>query len=193
MDIVKMAAGILAGGRHTRMGEDKLLLCYEGKSFLEHIYEECGIFPERKVSVANKEQYGQFPYDFVEDEIQGSGPLEGIYQLLLASRSDFVFVLAADMPRVTSGFLRTMADRFEGEDCLVLSTKDGIHPLCAVYSKSVFPLLKQMREEGIRKPRLLYEKCSVRYVSAEELGYPDAIVQNINTPEEYKKLITEAD
>ena len=44
MDISKVAAGILAGGRHTRMGADKLLLTFEGKTFLERMYEACGIF-----------------------------------------------------------------------------------------------------------------------------------------------------
>ena len=189
MDISKVAAGILAGGRHTRMGADKLLLTFEGKTFLERMYEACGIFPERLVSVADKEKYAQFSYDFVEDEIKGYGPLEGIYQMLVHTKKDYVFVLAADMPRISREFLQAMADRLQDEDCLVLSTREGIHPLCAVYARSVLPGLKEMREKDIRRPRLLYDQYKARYVSASELGYPDTIVQNVNTLEEYERLV----
>jgi len=191
MNINCVTAGILAGGRHTRMGMDKLLLTYKGKAFLEHIYEECSIFPERIVSVADRKKYAQFPYHFIEDELKEYGPLEGIYQLLVHTKREYVFALAADMPRIKAGFLRAMTEKLQDEDCLVLETEDGLHPLCAIYSKNIISKLEQMRSGNIRKPRLLYEQCKVRYVSAAELGYPDTIVQNVNTPEEYERLVAE--
>ena len=190
MRMEQIAAGILAGGRHTRMGKDKLLLRYRGSCFLEHIYDVCSGFPEIIVSVADREQYAQFPYPFVEDEEKGYGPLEGIYQLLRHTNREYVFVLAADMPLITADFLQAVVSLHQEEDCLVVETEDGVHPLCCIYAKRILPQLEKMRAEGVRKPRLLYEQCKVRYISAKELGYPDSIVQNVNTPEEYERLVT---
>ena len=190
MEIGRIAAGILAGGRHTRMGKDKLLLQYKGKCFLEHVCEACREFPEILVSVADKEQYVQFPYSFVEDEKKGYGPLEGIYQLLCHTKKEYVFALAADMPCIKAEFLHAVVTVHQGEDCLVVETEDGLHPLCCIYAKRILPKLENMRAEGVRKPRMLYEQCNVRYISAKELGYPDSIVQNVNTPEEYERLVT---
>jgi len=188
MRISEMTAGILAGGKHTRMVRDKLLLSYKGKSFLEKIYEECEGFDQVLVSVADAEKYRQFDYCFVEDTLEGFGPLEGICQLLKRANREYIFVLAADMPGITNAFLRSMAERLTDEDCIVLKTEDGIHPLCAIYARRALPLLEKMRQEGERRPRMLFEQCRTVYVTAEELGYTDAIVQNINTPEEYERL-----
>ncbi len=189
MNADRIGAGILAGGKSTRMGKNKILLTYGGQNFLEHICGKCRIFPELLVSVSDVKLYKGLPYHFVEDEKKEYGPVEGIYQLLLATRMEYVFVLAADMPEITGGFLKAMAAAHRGEDCLVLKTSEGgLHPLCAVYAKRLLPELERMRERGERKPRRLYDRCTVRYITPGELGFSDDVVRNINTPEEYERM-----
>ena len=75
---MKIAAGVLAGGRSTRMGKNKASLEWKGETFLERVLSVCRDFPEIYVSVDKKEKYVSCGAVLVEDEKQGFGPLEGI-------------------------------------------------------------------------------------------------------------------
>ena len=188
--INQICAGILAGGKSSRMGTNKMLLTRNGRTFLEHTYDICSVFPQRLVSVRDKNQYADFSMPFVEDEKEGFGPLEGIRQFLLASDHPYVFVLAGDMPFLTENFLRAFANRLNPkDDCLVLQTGEKlIEPLCAIYAVRILPALEQLQKEGIRKPRVLFDRTNTRFVDVYELGFPPEIVENINTREDYNRI-----
>ena len=53
----KIAVGVLAGGKSTRMGENKALLQINGKRFLNQICGELGDFSQVIISAARKGDY----------------------------------------------------------------------------------------------------------------------------------------
>lgn len=192
MEIHRIGAGILAGGKSSRMGENKARLKLEKQSFLEKIASECREFSEILVSVDNLEKYRDIPYRMVEDELSGYGPLEGIYQLVRACREEYILIVATDMPFLNAGFLKALCIRLEGtEDCLTLTKEGRPEPMCSIYSKKMLPVLEEMRAQSIRKPRLLFDKVNTRYVELEELGVSPELISNINTPEEYRNILRE--
>ena len=133
---VEVGIGILAGGKSRRMGKDKVFLPWNDKNFLETILEKCSVFPDIYLSVANKDgwdkKYGVT--QIVEDELQDYGPLEGIYQILLASKQEYVLMLAADMPNISRELLLELAGMVTGEeDCLALVKDDYPEILCSIY------------------------------------------------------------
>jgi len=77
---MKLSTAILTGGRNGRMGRDKAFLSYGNKSFLENLYDEMESFDEVLISVAEPENYQQFP-NLLVDEFSQAGPLGGIYTL----------------------------------------------------------------------------------------------------------------
>ena len=64
----KLGAAVLAGGKSSRMGQNKVLLEYENVRFLDRICKELGGFEELLVSVAEKGDYAYSGYRVVCDE-----------------------------------------------------------------------------------------------------------------------------
>ena len=188
MDI-PVCAGILAGGKSSRMGRDKALLPCEQGCFLEKLVSVCGCFPEVLVSAARPEDYGFLPVPVVADQLEGFGPVEGIYQLLRAAKSPYVLAVATDMQRLEAEFLRRLAGCLRGdEDCLALRMEGRVEPLCSIYGKGALPALEALRREGCHRPRAAFERVNTRYVDGETLGCDRRLMSNINTPEEYDAL-----
>ena len=191
-----ITAGILAGGKSSRMGQNKAYLKFQDKSFLEIMLEATAGFAGQIVSVDDAGKYqGKLPDSVVlaEDEMQGIGPVEGIYQILSHMKTKAALIAATDMPLVTAELFEKMAEQYSGEGCLVLTCEGKPQPLCAIYSKSCLPVLEQFRANGIRKPRLVFEQIVSEYLAIEQIGCDGCAVCNVNTPDEYHALKEKAE
>jgi len=187
--MITVAAGILAGGLSSRMGEDKPAMAWNGRTFLETVRSACCDFREICVSVDDSGKLPGLDCLVVTDELKEYGPLEGLYQILRTIHSEYVFLLAADMPLLRSDFLQAAVSRLTGcEDCLVIRKEGRPQPLCSIYSRRLLPELVRLREHGEHRMRTLFEKGNTVYLDLEELGYGTEVVDNINTPEEYEKI-----
>ena len=83
-----ITAGILTGGKSSRMGCDKALLPYRGETFLAHLAGQLDWCDEILISVGRTGGEALAPWGtLVRDELEGFGPVEGIYQLLCRRRS----------------------------------------------------------------------------------------------------------
>ena len=178
--------GILAGGKSSRMGQDKAHLPWGEKTFLEHLVEETSGFDEVLISVDSVAHWSDSPYQLVVDELNEFGPAEGIYQLLKKAASPYVFVIAADMPNLTADFLTSFAAQVRHGDCCMPAYANGrIQPLCCVYHKTALPFLKKMRTEKEHRISALFSMVQTRCIMPELLGYDADIVRNVNTMAEY--------
>lgn len=191
-----VTAGILMGGKSSRMGQTKATLTYRGDSFIMRLAKLCDFCPEVLVSVNESQKALSLPLKTVVDELSGFGPPEGLYQLLSASKYPYVLLIATDMQYLERDFLKKLTGTLQGsEDCLVLKSPHGLEPLCSIYSKNVLDPLKQMRTEGLHRLRFLYDQVHTRYVDAQDLGvseeYVLRMVSNINTPPDYNRLLSE--
>ena len=65
--MIKIAAGILAGGKSSRMGSDKASLTWNGNTFLHTLLDVCRDFPEIYVSVDDREKYRDFLEIYVSE------------------------------------------------------------------------------------------------------------------------------
>lgn len=185
----EISAGILVGGKSSRMGENKARLKYKEQTFFEIVAAACRDFAEIWVSVDERSKYQDLPYPLVEDELSAYGPLEGVYQLLRHIQTKYVLVLATDMPLIQADLLRALAEQVTGsEDCVALCVNGKPQPMCSIYSVEVLPVLEQMRASGEHKPRMLYQKVQTKYVNIEDLGFDKALVENVNTKEELSRI-----
>lgn len=186
---MRLSVGILAGGKSTRMGKNKAWLPYQGESFIETIAKQCSGFSEILISVDEKEKYKTLPFPLIEDEKKEYGPLEGIYQLLRHAREPYLLALATDMPLVQQDFLYAFANKMDEQaDCLVLKAGGRVQPLCSIYSRSILPILEQMRREEEHRLRMLFDRVSVTYVNLEELNFEQSIISNVNDLVQYRQI-----
>lgn len=101
----EIALLIIAGGKSSRMGRDKRWLNWQGKSFLENIVikgEAAGfgemIICAEKSSAELEELAERHPVRLVYDEMQDTGPMEGIRQGLESMESAYGWAVSCDMP-----------------------------------------------------------------------------------------------
>ena len=90
--------------------------------------------------------------EILADELPGCGPLGGIATALRRCSSDFLLVLAVDMPAMSTTFLRTLLDETKRTGMGVIpSVPAGLEPLAAIYPCAALALANECLRAGERK------------------------------------------
>jgi molybdopterin-guanine dinucleotide biosynthesis protein A len=127
---------VLAGGRSTRFGRDKLSEPYRGMPMLQHAVLRLGeVCSEVIVVLAPDAPEPPMPIGaparFARDPIEGEGPLAGVHAGLLAVGAEFALVTGGDMPDLQTRVLLEML-QVAGEadvDAVALQDGEGFRPL----------------------------------------------------------------
>lgn len=184
-----LSVGVLAGGKSTRMGQDKALLQIESRRFIERICEELGGFSQVLISAAEKGKYEDLGREVVYDEHLGIGPLEGIYQVLSTAKEEYVFICAADMPFLKKELVAYMAEFISSDyDCYCLTDEEHIHPLCAIYSKAMLPVIREAIEKGNYRLLGVLRAVRTKFIKLETSCFDKKLVRNINTRQDYVRM-----
>lgn len=162
---------VLAGGRSSRMGQDKALLEWNGVSLLEHMRRlllEAGV---DRVVVS-----GERPgFDCVPDAEPGQGPgaaLSGVLAALPAQ--SWALVVPVDMPLLKAPLLRS----------LIVQARPAhfaSYPLPAFLPASV-ESLGVPAGDSVRALHRLAGSVALALDPADEAGFA-----NVNTPEEWRQ------
>ncbi len=131
---------VLAGGRSTRMGQDKATLLLAGRSLLEIALDKLRVLPlaasPRIVAVRSDLSSHAA---VIADLQPGCGPLSGIEAALAASARPLNVFLPVDIPLLPAHFLLWMLQRAEttGAVMTVPRINGWPQPLCAVYHRDL--------------------------------------------------------
>ena len=177
---------IFAGGKSSRMREDKALLPFSSSPTLTQFqlkrFEK--IFKKVYISCKDKTKFN-FEADFIEDiDISLSSPFVGIYSCFEKLESDCIFTLSVDTPFVKLDVYEKLF-LYNSHDGVVPVTKRGYQPLCALYKRSIKPKLKELIKENKLKFSNLYDKIDVKYVEFQN----EEDFDNLNFKDEYEKAI----
>ena len=147
--MINKTLAILAGGKSSRMNyNNKALLTYKEKRFIEHIIEAGKDYKEVIIISNNLEEYKGFNLRIVEDIYKGNGPLSGIHSALINSTTDKVLCIACDMPLITKETLNIIGSYQEEYDVLVPKVSERLQPLCGVYSKNIISKIEEAIKEN---------------------------------------------
>lgn len=183
---------ILAGGKSSRMGRDKLLLDWGGETFLGSLTRRFSVkFDRVYVSLAQPDKYPEITLERIADIYPGHGPISGLHAALTRTGDD-VFLVAADLPLATPEAAERVLSFASPEwDAVAPREANGrIEPLFAWYSRRCLPLVEEELMAGRRKMAALLERLRTRFLAPEELGdtWRDDLLTNVNRPEEYESL-----
>lgn len=176
-------AVLLRGGKSRRMGRDKALLPWKGKTWLETIAEQLDpLFSEKYLSVS-EETDCILPADWVvlADAVPDCGPIGGILTALQTCRAEWALVSSCDIPAVkTALFQLLLENRAPDADLVFPATADKIHLTCALYRKTMEPLVREQIAQGDYRLRSLPGKCRAREVRITDPAYL-FMLTNVNT------------
>ncbi len=190
-----MASIVLAGGRSTRLGQDKVSLVIGVEGLLQRTINHLKQLNQEIILVLAQGQSlpeidNSTDVRITMDMELGKGPLVGVYSGMKVSNDDDNVVVACDMPFLNVELLRYMIGLIPGFDMVIPRIGDKVEPLHAVYSRSCLDIIERMMSEGNLKVSNLLELVNVRYVEVDELDKFDPDHQswfNINMPADLKK------
>lgn len=184
---------IFAGGKSSRMKEDKALLPFATFSTLtEYQHSRLSkLFKNVYISTKCKDKFN-FSANFIIDEREQ----EPIYAPTLAFISAFkalhvekIFVISVDSPFITQKeiekLLNADINASEKIDATIAKTSEGIQPMCGVYHISLLESFLDMQKNATHKLGSLLKKSKTNYVFFED----EKTFLNLNHPNEYKEAL----
>lgn len=179
---------IFAGGKSSRMGQDKSLLPFGGETSLAlYQYKRMKkIFS--KVYISSKEDKFDFDADFIFDPVSSSAfaPTAGFVALFDAITENRAFVLSVDTPFVGETEIQKLINEDNDDlDAVIAKTDEGSHPMCGIYHRTLHKTFKQMLQDDVHKLGMLLKNSNTKFVYFEE-EHP---FSNLNHPHEYEKAL----
>ena len=184
---------MLAGGRSRRLGRNKALEQFSGKTLIQHVIDSASQLDDDIIVVAaSKSQLPQLDprIQIAIDRYPMSGALVGIFTGLKTARSQHCLTVACDMPFLNIDLLRYMISVSEACDAVIPRMGDMIEPLHAVYSKDCIEPIQLQIDSGNLKISDLLSKIRVRYIDREEIECYDPqhlSFMNVNSESDLKK------
>lgn len=149
---------VLAGGRSSRLGRDKVLLPWRGQTLLAHAVARlqqicqtvyvCGNRPDLREHLPQS-------VPMVPDAHDDAGPLGGIVPALEISHHAWNLFLAVDLPlvpvEILSRLIAVIIDRHATSPhikCILPTAEKRPQPLCALYHKSLERPMRRALDEG---------------------------------------------
>lgn len=143
---------VIAGGRSTRMGRDKARLCVDGVALWRRQRRVLEAAGARPVLFALRARQRRFAPGLVvvRDTRSGVGPIAGVHAALRACESEWLAVLAVDLPRVDAAWLRKLARLCRpGRGAVGISREGFFEPFAAIYPRAVLSEIERaVAEEG---------------------------------------------
>jgi molybdopterin-guanine dinucleotide biosynthesis protein A len=181
---------IFAGGKSSRMGEDKSLLPFAGFNTLTQfqLSRLRKIFKTVYISCKDKNKF-DFTADFIEDMQSNSvyAPTIGFTTVFKTLQTESFFALSVDAPFVSLDEITKLVAFDESTvDATIAKTDFGIQPLCGIYHRSLESKFIEMQENNSHKLGMLLQSSSTKY-----LYFKDEVpFLNMNHPSDYTLALT---
>lgn len=138
----QLSGVVLAGGRSTRMGRDKARLRVDGVALWQRQARVLAAAGAAQVFFALRARQRRFApaNDVVRDTRPGIGPIAGLHAALAACETEWLAVLAVDLPCVEARWLRKLARETRAGVGAVGVTREGFfEPFAAIYPRAALP------------------------------------------------------
>ena len=197
--IIQLTALILAGGQSSRMGRDKALITVDGMPLLRRVCEtalDCAEqvyvvtpWPDRYRTLVPPACY------FIQEKAitldsgsKSQGPLVGFAQGLAWVQTDWVLLLACDLPRIQATVLQQWGQQLDRAPTAAIALlpkhAKGWEPLCGFYRHRCLHSLEPFIQAGGRSFQAWLHQQTV-------IEIPDVNPQmlfNCNTPGDLNQL-----
>jgi molybdenum cofactor cytidylyltransferase len=191
-----VAGVVLAAGRSTRMGRNKLFFELDGETLLRRAVRHAldgGLDPvivvvghEAERARAELAELACTPVDNPDHALGINRSLRtGISHV--PERARAAVVMLADMPFVTSAMVASLLTHYrESTASLVISAYGDVNAPPMLYDRALFSELQQMSGEGCGRQVVKRHRHEAVAVS-----WPEAALQDIDVPEDYERIRAE--
>lgn len=181
-------AGILAGGKATRLGgQDKGLIRFHDKALCQHVADALSPYSKRVLISANRHlaDYRKVSPHVHTDSIPDIGPLGGIASLLSQTKADYLLLSPCDTPLLDSCYAERMLSGLEQHGSTLLfvaSHKNKLQPLHILVHQSLSASLSLFIASGERKVANWIASEAHKIISFSET---ETMFTNLNSPNDF--------
>lgn len=180
---------IFAGGKSSRMGEDKALLPFGSYDTLVEfqLYHLSKIFKTVYISCKEKSKFN-FEAAFIEDikTLPLYAPTAGFISVYNHLKSDNFFAISVDTPFITRSIIEKLLHVDKNtHDATIAKVNRLIQPMCGVYHRSLSEKFSQMLQNNSHKLGYLLKNSNTFYVEFED----EKSFFNLNHPHEYQEAL----
>ncbi|MCK5005004.1 MAG: molybdenum cofactor guanylyltransferase [Candidatus Aminicenantes bacterium] len=169
------------------MNTDKKHLKINDSSLFDRVLSQTEkLFKNIVISSSNNEEIQSGRFRVVNDIYSNRGPLSGILSGLIGSANEKNFIIAADIPELSTELISEMynfTDEFE-----IVIPESGINkiePLFGFYNKSTIPVIRKNLSMGKNKILDIFENTTIKIVRMKNTDW----YFNLNTEEDYRKYL----
>ncbi|KWW20976.1 hypothetical protein AS888_15235 [Peribacillus simplex] len=189
---------LLAGGKSSRMGENKALLTIAGDVNISRVASELKKVSDNVLVITNTfDDYRFLQLPLIADLHKDHGPLGGLHAGMTASQTQLHFLAACDMPFVSATVIHELMANYEPSfDAVIPEINGRLQPLFAVYHKTCLPVLTECLMSRELKMSRFLEKISVKIIREKDFKLyhenPECfqhVFFNMNTREDYQEAV----
>lgn len=178
---------ILAGGKSSRMGQDKATLTFRGNTLLSHCQQQLQLAGIRDVVVSG-DNHG------LADKFQDAGPVGGILSVIERHQPNALFILPVDLPLINASVIQQLRNKGQLSQIASFYQQHYI-PLYLPINAFTEPALSALRvnlqnkalsPENKKAPSIRSLLANIPH-QALPCEQPDALF-NANTPEQWQAL-----
>ena len=177
-----MQAIILAGGKSSRMGQDKASMILGGKTVIQHVIDNL-FFVFKEIFISGNHNNYPISKGIIKDVTTQKGPIGGIRSALEFCQED-IFVCSCDMPFVSSDLIKNILQKKIENRINVVRFGEKLYPVLGIYPFSILTDLKKTIESGNLRMTSFLEQQNAHYIDFED-SFEHQLL-NINTPENFK-------
>jgi molybdopterin-guanine dinucleotide biosynthesis protein A len=175
---------ILAGGKSSRMGEDKCFLPFKDTTLIKYQYKRLKkIFSQ--VYISSKTNKFDFDCDIIYDKTDDiSSPMVALKSILEFIQSKQVFIIPVDTPFIQKNTIVTLYSYADKFDITIPATNNKIHNLTGIFSKDILNLVEDFLQNDNHKIFSLAKQTNLKIISIDD----EQQFINLNTPSDYLQI-----
>ncbi|SDO12557.1 molybdenum cofactor guanylyltransferase [Alkalicoccus daliensis] len=190
---------ILAGGKSSRMGENKALLPLGNKSAVEHVVDKIRPQAEELLLISNEpEVFSYLEINTAADLRPFEGPLAGIEAAMTAVDSEWYLIAACDMPLIQKSvieYLCNVSNKTQS-NAVIPEIQGKQHPLLALYHRDCLPAISAVLDAQKRAIKSMLDSVTFDTVTEHDMieaGISESEIvssfYNMNRPAEYQEIM----
>jgi len=182
----RLLGAVLAGGESRRFGRDKASEALHGEPLAARAARTLASVFEDVVIVSSSKPAKGDSWRRVPDLRLGCGPLAGLEASLAHAEAegwDGVFLLACDLPLVTTDLVRAVVDGLGSADAAIAKKKGAAHhePLCGAYRCRCLDAVRGLLDRNELAARGVVSRVQAVLVEADPAAF-----LNVNTPADHE-------
>jgi len=181
-------AFVLAGGKSSRMGEDKGLMLLGEKPMIAYVLDTVSKLNLPVKIIANSEKYKELGFEVVKDIVPGMGPMGGLYTAFHYNCRPYIFLLSCDSPFITLLAAERLLNKSEKKPVTTAEVMTKINPLFAVYHHSLQQKIGSCMANNQLKMKDMILSVNSKQVNMDDLLATEPFLFfNINNKTDFEK------